>query len=93
MGTIEQLIDRVVAAVTDFFAANPELMNTLLAMLVVGFLVYVFLYDNDTPGASSQYQGFADRDRYDDPWDGPGGRRYRQGYNDAYREQYERGGW
>lgn len=76
MGTIEQLIDKAVAAVSNFFSSNPELANTLLLVVFGGFLLYVFLYDDDTPRASDRYHGYGERGCYDDSWDGPSSRRY-----------------
>ena len=93
MSTFEQLIDGAIAAVSDFFASNPELTKTLLAVLVAGFLLYVFVYDDDDYRATDRYHGYGERGRYDDSLDGPGGRRYRRGYDDAYRERYGRDDW
>lgn len=87
MDFISQFIDKIVAAVSEFFAANPELTNSLLVMLFVGFFIWVFLYDDDDYGPRAG-------DRYSDSWESPSERSYRQGYNDAYREQrHDRGGW
>lgn len=96
MDFIRQFIDKIVAAVLEFFATNPELTNSLVGMLFVGFFIWVFLYDDDDygPRASDRYHGYGERGRYSDSWESPSERSYRQGYDDAYREQrHDRGGW
>lgn len=98
MDFISQFIDKVVTAVSDFFASNPELANSLVAMLFVGFFIWVFLYDDDEYDrhhrrAGDRYHGYGERGRYSDSWENPSERGYRQGYNDAYRDHYDRRGW
>lgn len=88
MDFISQFIDKVVATVSDFFASNPELTNSLVAVLLVGFFIWVFLYDDEYDRYRRRASG-----GHGDSWEGPSERGYRQGYNDAYRDHYDQRGW
>lgn len=92
MDLISQFIDKAVAAVSDFFASNPELTNSLLAVLFFGFFIWVFLYDDDDYGryhrrASDRYHGYGDSRESAREWG------YRRGYDDAYRDHYDGRDW